>query len=167
MKYIALLVTLGVVLTSCNAGPPPEDIIVDNTDPGCTVEGAWAADSRYPHHGDDYLYARMPIKTGGTIRVTWEAEIPKSGDYEVFIRWPGDKPTDRASNALYLLEHAQGLYKFHVNQKDVSLANTWVSVGAHPFKKNGAAKVVLSNEGANHNVAADAVKWVYKTKDEG
>jgi len=51
-----------------------------------------------------------------------------------------------------------------VNQKQIELANKWYSLGEFRFDAGTGGNVMLSNDGTDHSVSADVVKWVYKAR---
>jgi hypothetical protein len=85
----------------------------------------------------------------------WQAQLPTSGDYEVFARWTAH--ANRASNAVYSVNHADGRADVVVNQSQTGAS--WVSLGSYRFQTEQPAQVSLSDQ-ADGYVIADAVRFV-------
>lgn len=85
----------------------------------------------------------------------WQTPIPAAGDYEVFARWTAH--ANRATNAIYSVEHAEGRTDVEVNQAQSGA--TWVSLGTYSFTSAAPARVSLSDQ-ADGYVIADAVRFV-------
>ncbi|MGH3389242.1 MAG: polymorphic toxin-type HINT domain-containing protein, partial [Actinomadura sp.] len=91
----------------------------------------------------------------GDAQFTWQLTIPRSGNYEVFARYP--QVEGAAKDATYTVRHAQGSAAKSVDQS--AKAGSWVSLGRFPFTKGLGSAITLSDQ-ASGTVSADAVKLV-------
>ncbi|MDG2391757.1 MAG: FAD-dependent oxidoreductase [Planctomycetaceae bacterium] len=118
--------------------------------PGHTV-GPWVGRS-YLHDGKN---------NQGKMSVRYETKLPADGEYEVRVSY--SPHGNRASNVLVLIESEGSQKEVRVNQKKKPpIDDLFVSVGTFTFAKGQPAVVVISNEGADGYVIADAVQWVKK-----
>ncbi|MBD8528170.1 hypothetical protein IFO71_20670 [Pseudoxanthomonas sp. CAU 1598] len=88
-------------------------------------------------------------------QAAWQANLPTAGEYEVFARWTAHQ--NRATDAVYAVEHAAGVTRVVVNQTQTGA--TWVSLGRFDFSTAVPARVSLSDQ-ADSYVIADAVRFV-------
>ncbi|MDB2430064.1 FAD-dependent oxidoreductase [Akkermansiaceae bacterium] len=103
----------------------------------------------YQHDGD---------LRNGRLTATFTATIPKDGKYEVRVNAPPNK--NRASNAKAIIQHADGTSTAKANLRNPAKdGKNFHSLGTFNFKK-GPATVILSNEGANGYLIADAIQWL-------
>jgi hypothetical protein len=159
------------------------DIIVDNSDfstsPGsfeASLSGGFSLQmsagrnhwSVFNHKrgraygGVDYWhpYAR----SDGSGQAVFTPSIGVSGTYEVF-EWhgylgDGESSVREATNVAVTIQHAGGSTNRTVDQSKHD--GQWNSLGTFNFNKGTAGKVVLSAQGANGPVIADAFKFVYQ-----
>lgn len=134
----------------------PEAIIIDNLDsaPQFTLEGDWKSGIG----GSDYLGSvHWAMKGKGESKVFWQPEIPKTGNYAVYLWYGGDPNKDHATDAKYTI-----VYSDRQETKIVDLSKNygkWHLLGTYPFKQGNEGYVTVSND-ANGNILADAVKFV-------
>jgi RHS repeat-associated protein len=139
-------------LTDDGVGTPT--VLVDNSDThNVTAAGNWptstAATNKF---GPDF--ATHAAGTGAN-RFTWKLNVPQTGSYQVFARFP--TVSGAATNATYTVNHAAGSTVATVNQ--TQQAGTWVSLGTFAFTEGNTHSVSLSDQ-AGGTVIADAVKLV-------
>ncbi|WP_154937200.1 DNRLRE domain-containing protein [Micromonospora palomenae] len=129
-------------------------VLVDNSDfNNTTATGTWtAATTAGNKYGTNYV--TRPGGTGANT-FTWQLNVPQSGTYQVFARYP--TVTGAATDAKYTVSHGGGNTPKTVNQ--TTGAGTWVSLGSYSFTEGNSHKVSLSDQ-ATGTVAADAVKLV-------
>ena len=158
MKNVAMLMVLLTVLFAGCAAQATE-AVVDNGGAGFKVlAGEWNKSTRDPNYeGDNYLWCR---KGDGSAKVTWKYKVPKKGTYQVFVKWVGSKPTDRATNAPFTV----GGKTVRVDMSKRDSWGVWTALGEYTYEKDAVATVGLSND-ANNSVVADAVKFVRKGAD--
>ncbi len=120
-----------------------------------------------------FIHSAHVIKSGrGENKVAWKAEIPESGQYEVsyypghpgmmFFRGRGrggDGQRSSTTTLNFIVNHDDGETKvpLEVNTRDAE----WTYIGTYFFSK-GEAKVVLTDQGNDRFVIADAVRWLKK-----
>ena len=133
-----------------------EGIVVDDVD--AKVIGPWKH-STYAKRfvGKGYLFDDAAQKVDKT--VTFQPEFPKSGKYEVRLAY--EQGTNRASKVAVRVFHADGDDTIYVDQKkDPDIDGRFVSLGKFHFSKGNQWFVMLSTEGANGLVVADAVQFI-------
>jgi hypothetical protein len=124
------------------------EIVVDDTD--ATFVGTWPTSTYIPgYYGDGYRYHFIG---SGSNTATWEFIIPQAGFWEAFAMW--SSYPNRATNAPYTINHADGPTTVRVNQE--TQGSQWVSLGIFNFN-TGSASIILSDD-ANEFVIADAIK---------
>ncbi len=131
-----------------------EGIVLDH--PDADLEGGWsysAAQSGFV--GRDYLHDSNTDKGAKTAR--YEAALPARGAYEVRISYAAH--ANRASNVPVSVVHAGGSESIEVDQRqEPPIEGMFLSLGEFEFDGDGA--VVISNEGTDGYVVADAVQWL-------
>jgi Protein of unknown function (DUF1553)/Protein of unknown function (DUF1549)/Planctomycete cytochrome C len=133
-----------------------DGIVVDDAD--AKVVGPWKH-STYAKHfvGKGYLFDDAVQKVDKT--VTFQPEFPKSGKYEVRLAYVQGK--DRASKVAVRVFHTDGDDTIYIDQKkDPDIDGRFVSLGKFHFSKGNQWFVMLSTEGANGLVVADAVQFI-------
>jgi cytochrome c553 len=95
----------------------------------------------------------------GEKSATWEVPLPRTGEWEVRLSYtPG---TNRSSRVLVTVHTADGEHEATINQKQTPpIDGLFVSLGRHTFAEEQPAVVVISNEGADGHVIADAVQFL-------
>jgi hypothetical protein len=135
-------------------------IVVDDMDksPAFQLEGEWhPATTPSDYRGQ----ARWSARGSGNARVTWKPDLPKAGNYAVYVWYGADPRNDHATNALFEVRSAGATNQVRVNLKQNT--GRWNLLGEYRFAKGRSGAVVLSND-ADGNVIADAVKFVRKDK---
>ena len=112
--------------------------------------------------GVDYWQTHARSDSGGA--ATFTPTIGVGGSYEVF-EWHGYLGSDtgnvnEASNVSITISHAGGTANRSVDQSRND--GQWNSLGTFTFNKGTSGKVILSAQGANGPVIADAFKFVYQ-----
>lgn len=137
------------------------ELIHDNTDEHSMTNWAWLA-STYgaDYYGSNYYFA----STNGRRYLTWEIDLPSSGNYDLYARWPSRPGTIFASNTQYVVEDINNT-TYNVSMDQSQLAGEWVLVGNYDFA-SGANNITVRNYDdnntvtANGKIVADAVKLV-------
>jgi len=127
-------------------------IVVD--DDAAKLTGKWtvgAGISPYVGQGYRYAGAKEPAEA------RYELSVPAAGKYEIRLAWVGHE--NRATKASFTLERpGQRPLKLRLNQReDSSDPNAFHSLGQFDFPA-GTSAVILSTEGADGFVHADAVQ---------
>ena len=120
--------------------------------------GPWKSSTRYPSYiGEGYLHDGDGSK--GSCTITFAPAIPKAGRYEVRLAYM--TLVDRCKKVPVTILHADGEETVFVDQTEApTIDNRFVSLGQYRFEKDGAGFVLLSNEGTDGFVTADAVVFV-------
>jgi len=118
--------------------------------------GDWTASTaagRWIHRG--YIHDGNPIMKQSSIR--FESELPASGDYQVGFAFPHH--ANRSSKVKVTIEHSDGQSVVIVDQKIESI-DPFRKLGVYRFERSKPAAVIVSNEGADGFVVADAVQFL-------
>ncbi len=107
--------------------------------------------------GKGYLYDDRAMK--GEKTVTFQPEFTKSGMYEVRLSYvPHENRADKVAVHIF---HTDGDNTVYVNQKKTPpIAGRWVSLGKFRFEEGSQWYVMVTTEGANGHVVADAVQFL-------
>jgi hypothetical protein len=135
-----------------------EEVTVDNGGLGFDVTGTWPSSRGVAgYYGFNYLtHARG---TGANV-ARWRPALPGDDRYEVLVSHAADP--NRATNAPYVVHHAEGTTPAAVNQRvrgvpDVRMGE-WTSLGTFSFRAGLDGYVELS-DAADGVVIADAVRF--------
>lgn len=126
----------------------------------------WKATTYSDFYGD-YIHSAYYIKSGkGNKKVSWNAEIKESGNYDIFyhttaIEMPWMRDRDRGRKFVeqfhFLVYHDDGHDDVALNVENAE--NEWTFLGTY-YLSQGAVKVEMSDKSKGRLVFADAVKWV-------
>ncbi len=117
--------------------------------PNSGAQGKWV-DGGYRHDEN----ARQGEKTA-----VFKAALPEVGRYEVRLAY--SVSSNRATNALVTVRHAEGETETRVNQRqDPPIDGLFISLGTFRFMREEPAIVTVSNTGADGYVIADAVQFI-------
>jgi len=136
--------------------PTPEDLIVDNSDPGyadVTADSSWfTGSSATTKYGPDYRYNTAGA---GSDTATWTVTLSQPGMYDVSLWYPDG--SNRANNSPFTVNYEGGSALVYVDQQ--FNGGLWHRLGSFQFEA-GTYTVVLNDDAqAGQNVVADAVKW--------
>lgn len=134
-------------------GTPSNEIIVDNEDPGCNIQGSsWAVSS----WGNNYKTTKLYSASGtGSGYVTFTAALPKSGMYKVYA-WVN--AGGYSKSVKYTVNYLGGSKVIMASQ--YNLPGSWdISLGTFAFGTTGS--VVVNDNAAQGIVVADAIKFTY------
>ena len=131
----------------------PVHVTVDNTDPDCTLTGAWSSSTELRGwYGTNYAIAE--INTSAL--ATFDLDIEEAGDYEVYAQYPADEVL--TTQAPYTVYHDGGTDTQTLDQQ--TWGGRWRLLGTYALSP-GAAKVELSSNtgesGRRRSVIADAI----------
>ena len=135
--------------------PPGPGWVLDDADPAALPRGAaWTSLSS----SSAYQGRSLVGTSGSASTVRWAAHLPEAGTMNVYARWSAT--TDRAANATYTIDAADGRHLVTVDQR--SRGGEWVALGSYSFAAGQAAIVTLSGAagavgGAAGTLSADAV----------
>ena len=128
-----------------------DGIVID--DVASTKSGSWTKSTHTKGYvGEGYVHA-----TGNGKSLTFNANIPRSGQYEVQVSYtPGP---NRASNTQVTIFHDTGEKKISVNQKkNPSILGSFLSLGKFHFEKGEWGVVRISTDKSNGVVIGDSVR---------
>ena len=131
-------------------------IVIDNEKAKLT--GEWLASGAMPKFvGNNYLHDDKAEK--GKLSVTFEAELPKEGSYEVRISYAPNPNRDK--NVPVKIVHKEGTAVVKIDQTKVPpIDGLFFPAGTFSFGKK--AVIIISNEGTTGHVIADAVQLIAK-----
>ncbi len=158
------------VLAGKNSEPKPgrdfqPAVVAASALPGLVVDsaqakavGAWKHSQFSKHYiGDGYVHDDLQGK--GEKTLTFQPDLKKAGRYEV--RFAYQHGGTRATNVPVTVFHADGETTVHVNQQEAPvLDGRFVSLGQFLFEGNGFGSALVSNEGTQGHVTADAVQFL-------
>ncbi|MEU8299831.1 DNRLRE domain-containing protein [Micromonospora sp. NPDC048909] len=128
-------------------------VLVDNSDSNNTAaQGSWTSGAATGNYG--YDVATAPAGSGSA-QFNWQLNIPRDGNYEVFVRHP--QVSGAATDAKFTITHNGGSVVKTVNQTQNT--GSWISLGSYPFVEDGVQKITVTDQ-ATGRVLADAVKLV-------
>ena len=128
--------------------PPGPGWVLDDADPAALPRGAaWTSLSS----SSAYQGRSLVGTSGSASTVRWAAHLPEAGTMNVYARWSAT--TDRAANATYTIDAADGRHLVTVDQR--SRGGERVALGSYSFAPGQAAIVTLG--GAAGTLSADAV----------
>ncbi|WP_044201990.1 glycoside hydrolase family 2 [Echinicola pacifica] len=130
------------------------DIILDNSSEKVEVKGNWTVssvgDRESGFYGKDYLKTYI-TSSDESQRVVFSPDLPQSGDYEVFVRFPfGIHLSAKVS-----LHHDGGIDDQYFSQR--ALCDEWLSMGIFQLSPEGVSLTVSADSPGQ--VTADAVMF--------
>lgn len=120
--------------------------------------GTWAS-SQYTGNyiGTGFLHDLNTSK--GEKTLTFQPEGLKAGKYEVRMAYV--PALNRATSVPVTVFSAEGEVTLRVNQREApEIQGRFISLGQHRFEQNGQGFVLISNEGTDGYVTADAMQWI-------
>ncbi|MCH9653173.1 MAG: FAD-dependent oxidoreductase [Planctomycetes bacterium] len=130
-------------------------IIVDDRDAKTTL-GWKRSSSNTPYV--DYGYQHDGDDNKGKQQVTFSAEIPEAGLYEVRVYYAAG--SNRATNTPYTVISSRGAQTIKVNQRKKPNQDQFHLLGRFPFEKGKHKILMISNEGTDGHVIVDALQLV-------
>ena len=130
-------------------------IVVD--DEQAEKKGSWKSSVYFKHFvGDGYVHDDNAAK--GEVSIRFAARLPKTGQYEVRISHsPG---SNRASAVPVTIRTVDGDVTVTVDQRSVQIEPMWTSLGVFELAGDEDTVVVITNQGTNGYVIADAVQFL-------
>ncbi|WP_298864963.1 FAD-dependent oxidoreductase, partial [uncultured Gimesia sp.] len=130
-------------------------IIVDDRDAETTL-GWKSSSSNTPYV--DYGYQHDGNDNKGKQQVTFSAELPKAGLYEVRVYYAAG--SNRATNTPYTVMSSRGAQTIKVNQRKKPNQDQFHLLGRFPFEKGKHKILMISNQGTDGHVIVDALQLV-------
>jgi glucose/arabinose dehydrogenase/PKD repeat protein len=132
--------------------PAPEEIILDNGQPGTTAVGGWSVSGGESPYGSNALYSKA---TGA--HYTFRPAVARPGTYDVYAWWT--VIASRTTAAPYTITHAGGTSTVTANQR--LDGGRWNLLGTYSFDP-GAAAIRVNSVAAGFSTCADAVRLVLR-----
>ena len=135
----------------------PDDIILDNAEPGFSIlSGSWATGTMsVDKYGADYRYNTTGT---GLDQAQFQANFTHTGSYNVYCWYP--QGSNRPIDAEHVIYHAGGTEVVDVNQ--TTNGGMWNLLGTVTLNSGLNKVVITDNSGeASKVVMADAIKWVW------
>lgn len=149
------------------------EVIVNDTDPGFSVEGAWQEQPGLGYGGE----ARSTLTTDptnlgptdDTAWARWSPRLPFDGLWEVMAWMPAvdqgnaEDESTIARIATYRVTHAEGMSLVRRSQSNA--VEGWMPLGMFPFTRGNTGNVHLGNltgDNAPRALWADAVRFVWR-----
>jgi hypothetical protein len=134
--------------------PSPAGIIVDNADPGFTIEaGDWGTCENGNCQGTPYSADFRFADPGCTsCRARFDFSVTTSGEYDVWAWWPWGE--DRATDAPFTIIHNGGPFTVNVDLQNGGDAWWWLAT--LPFEAGESVSIVVEGTGTGF-ANADAV----------
>jgi beta-glucanase (GH16 family) len=130
--------------------PANPQIIVDNTDAGCTFSSTWSVSSGVTgFYGTNYAYYPSNSSTNWA---KWTPLIPEDGNYRIYMRWAAY--SNRPIAAPVEIKHMEGISSAKVDQTLNS--GKWNFLGSYQLNKGELDYVKIACSGGT-NTIADAV----------
>jgi Glycosyl hydrolases family 25/Purple acid Phosphatase, N-terminal domain len=152
--------SLDQTFTTTGAGSP--DVVVDNTDPGCTTTGNWTVGTTSTHIGGNYIYCSGVTNTAesaATATCRWTPSLALA-TYDVYVYYAAG--TNRSTNTYWKITNAGSPIILRVNEQLPGNAYTLIAANV-PFNAGTSGYVeLMNNTGDAAVVQGDAVKFVYK-----
>ncbi len=140
-------------------GNQPNEVVMDNDDPGVTFIGAWTDSLQTTYFGSpgDVPYRYAATSGGETAVAKYTPNIPSAGFYPVYT-WVL-AGSDRAADQLYRINHAGGSTEVKVNHRAVGTG--MVYLGTYYFEAGTGGSVEVSNRSseAGRVVIADMIRF--------
>jgi murein DD-endopeptidase MepM/ murein hydrolase activator NlpD len=138
------------------------DVIVDDQSGGFARAGTTSYWHEYGGGYNGHFWWTYTNTNGVNNRAMWTPNLPASGNWQVFVFVPSVNAT--TTNARYRIDHNGSQTTVSRNQNNYY--NAWVSLGTYYFPSGGGVngEVFLGDEtyeGSAHQIAFDAVKWVW------
>lgn len=140
-------------------GHQPNEVVLDNDDPGVSFVGGWSNSSSTIFYGSpgDLPYRFASTSLTETAYARYRPTIPSAGFYPVYC-WTRNG-SDRAVDHLYRVAHAGGITEVTVNHRLVG--NGLVYLGTYYFDAGTAGYVDISNRSSATGsvVIADMIRF--------
>lgn len=156
---VLAVIAAAFIMTVTAGRASAQTVIVDNADPGFSIElGTWqVASATNPKYGADYAFASTTSGATPTARCRFTPNLPQSGFYNVSVYY--NTGGNRTTNAPYTIHGANGDTVVTVNQQQNG--GEFYPIGSVYFNAGTGGSVSLANNANNSVVMADAVRWEY------
>ncbi len=138
-------------------GAQPNEVVLDNDDPGVRFEGAWSDSVSSVFFGSpgDVPYRFAFTAPSETARAVYRPLLPEPGVYPVYTWVLGDA---NRVDQLYRVEHSGGTTEVRVDHRRVG--GGLVYLGSYHFNAGSDGAVIISNRSETPGVViADAIRF--------
>lgn len=139
------------------------DVVVDNTDSGCTLTGSWTTGTSSTHIGTNYIWVNGVTGTSeasATRKVRWTPNLAYAY-YDVYAYYAAG--SNRSTYTYWKITNAGSPVIVRLNEQLPGNAYTLVASNV-PFNAGTGGYVeLMNNTGDTAVVQGDAVKFVYKS----
>lgn len=145
---------------------PIPDVVVDNSDPGCTVQGVWSTSTMAPEQrwGPDYRWRAVKYPGDTPMYVTWRGVLPRGGSWQANCWYVVG--ANRSNDVPYFIRYPEGEEIVRVDQVDDG-GIFFHPIGAPRHYPGGEAEIAVSNDATTGRVVvADAVMWSFRGTGE-
>lgn len=133
-------------------GESPDVLIIDDTDPAFSAAGTWPTSISVGGCLGSYYRYHPPVAQSTDV-ATWTLNLPQPVRGKLYARWTAH--SNRASNAQYIVHHAQGEATHTLNQK--TNGGRWNLLGVYTL--NNSSSITLRGDG-NGTVIGDALLMI-------
>ncbi len=137
------------------------DVVVDNTDPGCTVTGSWTVGTASTHVGSNYIWTTgcgSTRESRATAKMRWTPYLT-SGMYDIYVYYAAG--SNRSTYTYWKITNAGSTITLRWNEQQPGNAYTLIRSNV-PFNTGTGGYVeLMNNTGDTAVVQGDAVKFVY------
>jgi hypothetical protein len=135
------------------------ELLVDNDDEGVVVTGDWEVQNR---HGYGPTLLKNAGKDNSINTVRFSPKVVESGKYNIYVYF--SRTEDATSQTKIIVSDGKSEKEVIVKETDIRVEGQtrgeWVNVGAYTLEAGTNPFVIVSTEGADGTVVADAVLWV-------
>ena len=135
------------------------ELLVDNDDEGVVVTGDWEVQNR---HGYGPTLLKNAGKDNSINTVRFSPKVVESGKYNIYVYF--SRTEDATSQTKIIVSDGKSENEVFVKETDIRVEGQtrgeWVNVGAYTLEAGTNPFVIVSTEGADGTVVADAVLWV-------
>ena len=168
LNNVAALKNSAVITQAEPVAPASFDLIVNDSDPGFSVRGAWTTANGVGFGGEAHVRQTTdPTNLGpqdDTASVAWSPELPFDGIWQVMAYMPvTDTEDTTAHSALYRVSHAEGMSL--IRRAPNELPQGWTSLGDFPFAKGISGTVYLgdkTDDDLPRTLYADAMRFLWR-----
>lgn len=140
-------------------GYQPNEVVLDNDDPGVTFTGAWSNSGSSVYFGSagDVPYRFVTTSATETAVARYQPTLAAAGFYPVYA-WT-HYGSDRAADQLYRVNHSGGSTEVKVNHRRVG--DGLIYLGTYHFDAGTAGSVEISNKSseAGRTIIADMIRF--------
>lgn len=129
-------------------------LVIDDAHKNVQFVGTWTkGEGLKGYIGDHYVYHGR----GKKAEIRYQFEVEKTGKYEVRLAYGNHE--NRATNTPVTVKSSRETKTVKINQRiKPPLEKGFISLGTYEFQKGESIEVIVTNEGVDGNVHADAIQ---------